>query len=43
VYTGATRARRALHVCAGEDVLRIALARRIERISGLRQRLAEPL
>jgi exodeoxyribonuclease V alpha subunit len=43
VYTGATRARRALHVCAGEDVLRIGLARRIERISGLRQRLAEPL
>ena len=42
VYTAATRARRALHVCAGEDVLRIALARRIERISGLRQRLAEP-
>ncbi|MGN6512818.1 MAG: exodeoxyribonuclease V subunit alpha, partial [Lysobacteraceae bacterium] len=42
VYTGLTRARRALHLCAGEDVLRTALARRVERVSGLRWRLAEP-
>lgn len=42
VYTGATRARRALHVCAGDDVLRAALARRVERVSGLRWRLDEP-
>ncbi|NUS39353.1 MAG: ATP-binding domain-containing protein, partial [Lysobacter sp.] len=42
VYTGLTRARRALHVCAAEDVLRAALARRVERVSGLRWRLDEP-
>ena len=42
VYTGLTRARRALHVCASEDVLRAALARRVERVSGLRWRLDEP-
>jgi exodeoxyribonuclease V alpha subunit len=43
VYTGLTRARAALHLCAGRDVLRTALARRVERVSGLRRRLAEPL
>jgi exodeoxyribonuclease V alpha subunit len=43
VYTGLTRARAALHLCAGADVLRTALARRVERVSGLRRRLAEPL
>jgi exodeoxyribonuclease V alpha subunit len=42
VYTGITRARSALHVCAGEEVLRLALARRVQRVSGLRHRLAEP-
>jgi exodeoxyribonuclease V alpha subunit len=43
VYTGITRARTALHVCAGADVLRQALARRVQRVSGLRRRLAESL
>lgn len=40
VYTALTRARRELHVCAGETVLRAALARRATRISGLATRLA---
>ena len=39
VYTGMTRARRALHVCANEDILRAALARQVLRMSGLRPRL----
>ncbi|RPE80175.1 DNA helicase/exodeoxyribonuclease V alpha subunit [Vulcaniibacterium tengchongense] len=42
VYTGLTRAREALHLCAGEAVLRAALARRAERVSGLAWRLREP-
>ncbi|HSR64684.1 MAG TPA: exodeoxyribonuclease V subunit alpha [Xanthomonadaceae bacterium] len=42
VYTALTRARRALHLCADEDVLRAALPRRVERVSGLRWRLDEP-
>jgi exodeoxyribonuclease V alpha subunit len=42
VYTGLTRARGALHVCASADVLRVALSRRVQRVSGLRHRLAEP-
>lgn len=40
VYTALTRARRELHVCAGEAVLRAALARRATRVSGLAGRLA---
>lgn len=39
VYTALTRARRELHVCAGEAVLRAALARRATRVSGLAGRL----
>ena len=39
VYTALTRARRGLHLCASEDVLRAALARRSERVSGLLRRL----
>ncbi|UYC12332.1 exodeoxyribonuclease V subunit alpha [Xanthomonas sp. CFBP 8445] len=44
VYTGITRARRALHIAASEAVLRAALARHAARISGLAWRLggAEP-
>ena len=40
VYTAMTRARRALHVCAGEDALRAALARHVARVSGLQRRLS---
>ncbi|MFT4248514.1 MAG: ATP-binding domain-containing protein, partial [Pseudomonas sp.] len=39
VYTGITRARRALHLAASETVLRAALARHAARISGLAWRL----
>ncbi|WP_371180780.1 exodeoxyribonuclease V subunit alpha [Xanthomonas sacchari] len=39
VYTGITRARRALHIAASEAVLRAALARHAARISGLAWRL----
>ncbi len=39
VYTGITRARRALHIAASEPVLRAALARHAARISGLAWRL----
>jgi len=39
VYTALTRACRGLHLCASEDVLRAALARRSERVSGLLRRL----
>ena len=39
VYTALTRARRALHVCAGEAVLRAALGRHAQRVSGLVARL----
>jgi exodeoxyribonuclease V alpha subunit len=39
LYTGVTRARRELHVCAGEPVLRAALARHAQRVSGLAERL----
>jgi exodeoxyribonuclease V alpha subunit len=39
VYTGLTRARRALHLAASEAVLRAALARHAARISGLAWRL----
>ena len=39
LYTAITRARSQLHVCAGEDVLRAALARHAERVSGLAWRL----
>lgn len=40
LYTAITRARRELHVCAGEAVLRAALARHSARVSGLGWRLA---
>jgi len=39
LYTGVTRARRELHVCAGEGVLQAALARHAQRVSGLAGRL----
>ncbi|HVI25410.1 MAG TPA: exodeoxyribonuclease V subunit alpha [Xanthomonadaceae bacterium] len=39
VYTGLTRAREALHLCADETTLRAALGRRVQRVSGLRARL----
>ncbi len=39
LYTALTRARDAVHVCAGEPVLRAALGRRAQRISGLSVRL----
>ncbi|WP_242111659.1 exodeoxyribonuclease V subunit alpha [Luteimonas aquatica] len=39
LYTALTRARDAVHVCAGERVLRAALARRAQRVSGLAARL----
>lgn len=39
LYTALTRARDAVHVCAGEPVLRAALGRRAQRISGLSARL----
>ena len=39
LYTAITRARRELHVCASEAVLRGALARHVERASGLAERL----
>ncbi len=39
LYTAMTRARSGLHVCAGESVLRAALQRHEQRISGLAQRL----
>lgn len=39
VYTGITRAKQDVSLCASEDVLRAALGRRAERMSGLRERL----
>lgn len=39
VYTALTRARRELHLCAGEAVLHSALARHAQRVSGLAARL----
>jgi exodeoxyribonuclease V alpha subunit len=39
LYTAITRARSELHVCASEAVLRAALARHAQRISGLAHRL----
>jgi exodeoxyribonuclease V alpha subunit len=39
LYTAITRARAQLHVCASEAVLRAALGRHAQRISGLAQRL----
>ena len=41
LYTAATRARSALHVCAGKAVLRAALARHAQRVSGLAWRLLQ--
>ncbi len=40
LYTALTRARRELHVCAEETVLRATLARHAHRVSGLERRLA---
>lgn len=42
VYTGLTRARRRLHLAGSEGVLRAALARHAQRISGLAWRLGAP-
>jgi exodeoxyribonuclease V alpha subunit len=39
LYTAVTRARRELHLCASEAVLRAALARQAVRVSGLARRL----
>ncbi len=39
LYTAMTRARRELHVCASEPVLRAALSRHAVRVSGLAERL----
>ncbi|MDQ3287166.1 MAG: exodeoxyribonuclease V subunit alpha, partial [Pseudomonadota bacterium] len=39
LYTAVTRARREVHVCASEAVLRGAIARHVERVSGLAWRL----
>jgi len=39
IYTAMTRARSALHVAGGEAVLRAALARHVQRVSGLAARL----
>ncbi|GAB2628332.1 exodeoxyribonuclease V subunit alpha [Novilysobacter erysipheiresistens] len=39
VYTALTRARRELHLCADEAVLRAALGRHVVRVSGLAHRL----
>ncbi|HET8818949.1 MAG TPA: exodeoxyribonuclease V subunit alpha [Xanthomonadaceae bacterium] len=41
VYTALTRARRELHVCAGADILRESLGRRVQRVSGLAHRLRD--
>jgi exodeoxyribonuclease V alpha subunit len=41
LYTGVTRARRELHLCAGEEVMRAALSRHSARVSGLAWRLRE--
>ncbi|HEY5781426.1 MAG TPA: ATP-binding domain-containing protein, partial [Lysobacter sp.] len=41
LYTAITRARSQLHVCAGEEVLRAALVRHAERVSGLAWRLRD--
>jgi exodeoxyribonuclease V alpha subunit len=41
LYTALTRARSALHVCAGEAVLRAALSRHALRVSGLAARLRD--
>ena len=42
LYTAITRARSALHLCAGESALRHALARHAVRVSGLARRLRAP-
>ena len=39
LYTGVTRARKRVDLWAGEEALRAALSRRIERVSGLREAL----
>ena len=40
VYTAMTRAQRALHLAGSESVLRAALSRHVQRVSGLATRLA---
>jgi exodeoxyribonuclease V alpha subunit len=40
VYTAFTRARSELHVCAGESIVRAALGRHAQRVSGLAWRLS---
>ena len=39
LYTGVTRARRIVNLCAGEEVLRMAIGRVVQRNSGLHDRL----
>ena len=39
VYTGLTRARDALHLCADPAILALALSRHVSRVSGLAWRL----
>jgi exodeoxyribonuclease V alpha subunit len=39
LYTALTRARRQVHLFASEDILRATLARKAQRVSGLRERL----
>jgi exodeoxyribonuclease V alpha subunit len=39
IYTGVTRAKKSLAVWAGEDILRLAVSRTVERTSGLRDLL----
>ena len=41
LYTGITRARRAVEIWSNEEILRAAIARRTERTSGLREALSE--
>ena len=39
LYTGVTRARKRVDLWAGEEALKAALSRRLERVSGLREAL----
>ncbi len=43
LYTAMTRARRQLHLCTSEAILRATLARHVTRISGLTRRLLFPV
>lgn len=41
LYTGITRARSELHLCGDEQILRDAMSRRVQRVSGLARRLQD--